>query len=685
MSENNDREQLYEEYYNEHHKSATYSRNNRQCETNAFQRWERRRNASSAENIQLNNLGIIERIRYDDNEIIIVPDKTLYLNDYKLHTILNSKIEVVNKIIDKRKGKFLYTLKSGDITYPSYTLNEFIKELGNKILKGTTGRDVISYIITEKAKKLPEREGKYVNGHDNGWYLPFNEDEKNFGIICYNEEQRSVYNNCKEMYKKYSLEEKEKLKIKLQQFVELTDMSEAYKAIIIGCCMINPFRLYFIDNFSIFPHLNLFGRTTAGKTHMLDSWSTNFYKNRLTHMSGKTASSPTRIEGAMTASTFPTMVDDYKETTAYNTAQMEMILKDSATGRPLWKRLFKDGIRFRAREVISSILTTSQTLGELMNDSALLARTISLPYEESIESNEDWIKLELELKKEKPFSLMYDATKSWKNKHLYYLMKMVDKTYHNNLKLINPKIADLNYPKLLKIYKIILAGCLLAKMIYKIKLEVNDIWDVLVKARRTSVDEFLNIFLSYCEFARNLDPDKPIPRILNLPLEYNVKNKVYVLKFSNLRDFIAYYAGYSNNRTKFKLNSLFEKIKDALEHKELIKLKRIWHNGKTIRAIWINPVLIQSGDSEPTKGIEEIAVREAIDTSVDEEYQEMARNGKTMEDIEIEVESIKIEDMGEDIEISEYNEDDEIMKEIDKVKKEDLFLSEEDDLQFEPF
>ena len=617
-----------------------------------------------------------ETIQFDDNEIVITPDKVYLFNNQKQHTICNFKIDILNKILDERKGEHLYTFKIGGIIYPSYTLNGIIRELGNNILRGTIGKDVISYLIVEKSKDLPVRTGKYIPGWDNGWWLPMNEKEKNFGIVCYSEEQRSVYNNCKKMYKRYNTTKKKELKIKLQKFVELTDMPEAYKTIIISICIINPFRLYFIKNFGIFPHLALYGRTTAGKTHMLDFWSTNFYKNRLNHMSGKTASSPTRIEGAISASTFPTMVDDYKETNTYNTAQMEMILKDGATGTPLWKRLHRDGIRFRAREIISSVLTTSQALGELMNDSALIARTISLPYDNPIESNDKWIKLELELKEEKLFSLMYSATKTWSDKHLDKLMKKIETSNNNVLKHLDTKITDLNYPKLLKIYKTILAGRLLAEKIYGIKLNVDDVWNVLIKVRRTTVSTFLNIFLSYCEFAKHLDPEKPIPRFLSFPLDYNVRNKLYLFKLPNLRDFNTFYSGYSNDRKKFNLNLLFERLNDALKHKKLIKLGRLYHNGKKSKCIQINPVLIQSGDTEPTEGMERMSNIISINTSIEPEFREDAIRGITPEDTKIEFENTE-EKFGEEFEMSDHNSN---TKEEEKFEEELKGLEEIDNL-----
>ncbi|KKM95374.1 hypothetical protein LCGC14_1188780, partial [marine sediment metagenome] len=594
----------------------------------------------------------IETIPFDDNKIVITSDKVTLLYDNKPpQTILNSKIEVLSILFDERKGENLYTLKIGNITYPYHTLNDIIRELGNSILRGTIGKDVISYLIIEKSKGMHVRKGKYILGWNNGWWIPIKKDEedKDFGIICYSEEQQTVYNNCKKMYKKYSLNKKKEIKLKLQEFVKKTDMPEAYKTIIISCCIINPFRLYFIKNFGIFPHLALYGRTTAGKTSMLDSWSTDFYKNRLKHMSGKNASSPSQIEGAMTGSTFPTMVDDYKETNSYNTALMEMILKDPATGIPFWKRLNRDGIRFRAREIVSSVLTTSQALGELMNDSALIARTISLPYNEPIVSNDDWIRLELELKEEKLFSLMYDFTGNWTDKDLDKLMKKVNEKYKYELKCI-PINTDLNYPKLIKIYKIILVGHFLVNKIYGTDLKINDVWDVLVKVRRKTVSTFLEHFIDYCNFARNLDEEKPIPKKLNYRMEYDVKRRVYLFESKHLSDFSLYYSGFNNDRIKFNLNSLFERANDALKYKLLIKLSKIDINSGRRKCIQISPVLIHSGDNEPTKGIERMSNILSINTSIEPEHRENAIRGITPQDVKIE-----FENMGETFEIPDHN------------------------------
>ncbi len=602
----------------------------------------------------------LEKIPFDDNEIVIVNNKIYLIKYGKPQTILESKMEVLNKILDKRNGEYLYTFKIGDIIYPSYTSKDIIKKLGTDIQKGTTGKDVITHLIAEKSKNLPVREGIYLNGWFDGWYTPLDEDKKEFGIICYSDDQRTAYNNCKEMYKKYNLNEKKELKIKLQKFVKLTDMPEAYKAIIIGYCIIMPFRLYFIENFGIFPHLALYGRTTAGKTRMLDFWSTNNYKNRKKHMSGKTASSPSQIEGAMTGSTFGVMVDDYRETNAYNTAFMEMILKDVATGMPFWKRNNRDGRSGVSRELISSVLTTSNDLGELMNDSALNARTISLPYDKPIVSNNKWIKLELELKKGKLFSLMYDATKSWSDEHLDKLMKKIETSNNNILKHLDTKITDLNYPKLLKIYKIILAGCWLAKKIYGIELNIDEVWDILVKVRRTTISRFLNIFLSYCEYAKYLDPEKPIPRYFTFPLEYDPKHKVYIFQTTNLRDFNTFYSGYTNDRKKFSLKLLFERLNDALKHKKLIKFGYLHYTKKTY-CIQISPVLITSGDKEPTKGMERISNILSINASIDEEHRENAIRGITPQDTKIEF----VEE-GEEFEIPDHNSSTKETKELDE-------------------
>jgi len=621
----NNRQGRYREYYNETNRRATYSRGGVEYETHAFQEWLRRRYPPNMvdifTNVTLDNDYISPNTRTIpfNKDIIVITDNRVYLfSNYIPNIICDSKIDVVSKVLDERKEEELFTFKIGNIEYPSYTINGIIRKLGKKIFIGKKGTDVVAHLIEEISKTLDERKSIYIPGWNNGWYTPMDEEEKGFTIVHYSEEQRSTWNNCKNMYKEYSPEEKEEIKNKLQEFVKLTDMPEAYKAITIGLALMVPFRLYFIKKFGIFPHLALYGRTTAGKTHWLDFWTTHFTKHRLKHMSGKTASSATRIESAMTGFTGAVMVDDYKIKSSYDATDMEMVLKESATGISLRKRMRSDGITFSDnREVISSIFTTSNELGELMLKSAIMARCVSLCYDNPIVVNKDWIKLELELIQEKPFSLLYDYTKKWTDKHLDKLVEVTEK--NKSLNYINPNIVDILYPKLLSIYKIALAGCLLAKKLYGVKLETKDIWKTLIEARRTAVKEFIGIFLSYCKWAIHLDPAKPIPRYLTMQLTYNSINKVYVLSYPCLRDWIKFYGGYTNDLIKFKLSTLFERLFEALEFKDLIKLGYIWHDGKNIRGIWINPILIHVGDVEPTeKGIE-IIHRQISEEGEDEE------------------------------------------------------------------
>jgi len=557
-----------------------------------------------------------EVIPFNDDKIVITNDK-VYLFGSRSRIICDSKIDVISKSMDIRRNQIIYTFKIGDIKYPSYNINGIIKKLGKRIYEATKGHNTVAHLIEEKSKNVPLRKSKYIAGWNNGWYLPMNEEKKNFTVIHYSQDQRDAWDNCKSMYKEYTSEEKEELKKKLNKFVKLTDMPEAYKAITIGLCLMAPFRLYFIKKFGIFPHVALWGITTAGKTHWLDFWSTHFTKNRLNHMSGKTASSATRIESAMTGFTGGIMIDDYKIKSPYDATDMEMVLKESATGISLRKRMRSDGITFSDnREVVSSVFTTSNALGDLFLDSALMARTVSLCYDKSLNPNKDWIKLELDLIQEKLISILYDKTKNWSDKHLDKLVEIVKRNNNRSLKLIPKRTTDIIYPKLLNIYIIILAGNLIAKKWYGINnLEIKDIWSVLIKSRRTAVKEFISIFLYYCDFALRLDPEKPIPRYLNTKLLYDAKKRRYVFMTPNIRDFNKYYDGYTNEHIKFKLTTLYERLFQALEFKELVKLdESYWFSSisRKARAIIINPILIYVGDVEPTEKSEELVHLKAI-------------------------------------------------------------------------
>lgn len=600
-------------------------------------------NQNIAENTSLENYNTPDNeiIPFDDDNIVITNDKILFFKKmgsdlFKQNTICDFKLDVISKVIDTRRDEKVFKFIVEDIEYPSYSINGIIKELGKRILGGTKGDNVITHLIEEKSKFIPIKNARYITGWNDGWYLPMDEEDKGFTIIHYSEDQRSTWNNCKDMYNEYTDEEKEALKNKLFEFVNITAMPNTYKAITIGLALMAPFRLYFIKKFGVFPHVALWGITTAGKTHWLDFWTTHFTKHRLNHMSGKTASSATRIESAMTGFTGAVMIDEYRLKNSNEVVDMEMVLKESATGVSNRKRFRRDGINFvDNREIVSSIFTTSQALGDLFLESALMARTVSLCYDESISPNDEWIKLELELIKERLFSLLYDYTKNWSDKELDKLMVKVEK--HKSLENIEKNTIDLLYPKLLKIYQIIIAGCMLAKKIYGIKVSIKEVLETLKTARRSVVKEFVEIFLCYCNWAIDLEPNNPKPSYLSMKMDYNEKNKVFVLSYPCLRDWNKVYTGFNNDNIKFKLTTLFERIYQALENKDLVKLDYIWHNMKNTKAIQISPILIYNGDKEPTDSATNVAHSIALSRlGLGEQSQENGLSNNDFDKLQIE-------------------------------------------------
>ena len=559
-----------------------------------------------------------DRIPFNNDEILISnTNNSIYLLSSGRPPIIicHHNIGLISKVFDPRQDQELYKWTLDGIEFSGFTLNEIIRELGYKILNGRKGIDVIVHLIEIIALTLPMRDVKYIVGWDNGWYLPMSEEDKGFEIIHYANQQRTVYNNLKDMYIEYTGGEKEELKKKLNEFVKLTDMPEAFKTIIISFCMVMPFRLYFINGkFKFFPNLALYGRTTAGKTTLVKAFSTDFYGNYKKDLAGATALSPSQTEVALTNSTFGVLIDEMATLNEYQKGRMSATIKSISTSSPYWLRNKRDGRGNVYREMVSSILTTTQVLGLLFHESAQLSRNIGLYRDESIEDNPLWAKYAIEIKNERPFSLLYDETKDWTDIEFGILVEKAKKYYGKSLETVMTRQNDIKYPRLLKTYIIILVGCYIAKKYYGMTLKIKGVWKILVESRKEVVNDFLQIFLCYCEFAIKYDYERPKPRQFNERLYYDKENKKIIFMTLNLPDLNNYHNGYINERIKFNTVLLFERLFDALDHKNLIKFdKNYRHKGKKARAIIINPVLLCNGDVKPIKLREEIAHNRIID------------------------------------------------------------------------
>ncbi len=154
------------------------------------------------------NFPYTEVISFNDDKIVITNNKVYFFGS-RSRIICDSKFEVISKAMDTRRNKLIYDFKIGEINYSSFSINGIIKELGKRIYEANKGHNIIAHLIEEKSKTIPIREAKYIAGWNNGWYLPMNEEKKNFTIIHYSQDQRDAWNNCKNIYKDYTPEEKE--------------------------------------------------------------------------------------------------------------------------------------------------------------------------------------------------------------------------------------------------------------------------------------------------------------------------------------------------------------------------------------------------------------------------------------------------------------------------------------------
>jgi len=539
-----------------------------------------------------------------------------------------------------------YVFESGgDIKY-NFTIGEFLRKFDDKIFKGSFGRDVIKFLFLNAISMMEKRTPSYILGFDNGWYLPLDEANSKYSIIIYTDEQRNVLNNCRSMYKSYNQKEKDEIKEDMKKFIKITRVPSGHLAIIIAYSIIAPFKLFFMKKYNLFPSLIMEGAKHTGKTTLLDFYGNHFYGHYPEHMSGQTAKSIARLEDTISASTFPRVIDELNKVSF----EIVDVIKEMATSVSDYKRKTSAVSQF-SKPKITPLIITSNDIGSYFKDSANSSRAIIIDLDISISRDDRWIKLRDKLRNMKLFSLVYDYTKDWTDKDVANLAteaigrdikpdekkktwKTIGKTPEEIISSRNPKLEQ-DYPRIMEIFKIILAGVHLFEKVFSVKLDTSDILPLLVGSRRSILEDLVDKFYGFCDSAKDFDPLNPESRshryLTNL-LETRMlgregeKEKTYIFTQDNLHDFNTYNQ-YLDGR-KYSLRELGGLIQDAIEEKDLVKYTNIFYNGKNTKVIRIKMDFISGKFSRKEVARKEQRMKQIKDKDEKDLMSEMFRLAK---------------------------------------------------------
>jgi len=524
-----------------------------------------------------------EYLRYNKKEIEITPSKIYLLTlnkfgGYNKEIIADFSLKLLSKAVDyKNNNMTYYNFKANKNLFYNHTIENFLKTYSDKIYIVNNKYAIIKFIFNEKSKNIPEKKVKQTCGFDKGWYLPFVKDT-DYTIMWQTDEQKEVLKNCEKIYKKYNDNEKMEIINMYRELIKITDMPKEYISIIISICIISPFKIYFIRKLGLFPLLILTGIRNAGKSDFLEVFSTDLFRDYEEYCSGDEAHSPSRLGDALTSSTFIRMIDDWENVDKYSVNT----IKNSATGLPRFKRKRSDQTFVTNKREVSPLAITSQDLGDEFSDTANLSRAIVLNYEKAIKRNPEWGRIKNKLKKEKPFSLLYDFSKDWKNKDLDMLVKnanmtididgIIKKVEKTSLGKLN---VDKDYPRIREIYLIMTTGAYLFKEITGIKLPLKNVFETLIQARKNVTEEFLNEFISFCRMAKDYDDTNyRNPKFLTCELHWNMEKDEFYFTPANKRDYQEF------THSKIGIKPLYEKLKEALTDKSLIQYKSVRIDGR---------------------------------------------------------------------------------------------------------
>ncbi len=450
----------------------------------------------------------IDTIPYDGNSIIITDKKIYHLKKIEIGgilsesitEILNGKLEMLYKVYDEKNDKMLFTFKYNNRFHYTQSKKEILSILNYDIYKGGFGLDIMKKVINSADDIFEPRTAKLAIGFDNGCVLPITEEEKGWAILLTNHYQIMAYKNAKKIYAKYTKPQKLKIRKWMKKFIKLTKMKPINLAIIIGWSMAAPFRKAFIKILKIFPQLNLIGERETGKSAILDFFTTLFYKIYDKPFSSGDFSSPSRITGIITSSTFPAHFEEVKKVNEYTIS----ILKEMATNDFYRDRMKKDGVHIAQSSLMSAPLgiDTNEIIKEFV-DLAYNSKSINLFFNTSdiLSLDPKWLEAERILEKIKLFSLIYDIIKDWTNNDVEKQLESIKEEYKDEIKLLG------SYPRLIQIFQIIMFGIKLFEKAFDIILEKDNITNKLMSSRENLTKTILQIFYYYCRRARDYEEE----------------------------------------------------------------------------------------------------------------------------------------------------------------------------------
>jgi len=595
--------------------------------------------------------GDFKYIPYDNNiiemrknEIYLLLRQGSNINYYKRILIAGFDLNILYKAIDEKRNNIeLFTFYSNGKEFYSFEVNELFGIYKDKLFKGNLGRDVIRKIFEEKSKTLPVRKAKYINGFYDGWYIPFDDKESDFMLICHTQEQRDVLNSVRNAYKSYSNKEKLKLCQILNKFIKITTFNPYYLTITAAWSIISLFKPYFIKYHKIFPHLGMEGDRATAKTAIMDTLINDIWGIYEEHLAGSSAKSIARVEYIVSAGVFAIYIDELE----VSDRTFLIILKEMAGAMSNHIKLNPDGsIRVKTPKV-ASIAMSSNTgyLKEQFGDLANNSKAIILNPKNPIKRDAEWVKLAIKIKEGKFLSLVYDYTKDWTNKDLDKLVKEVERKYNIDEKikeLGDDEYVNKHYPRIRDIYTIILAGVLLFEKIFNIKLKTdNKILNILVKSRGYMLSELVNYFITYCNkakdyFKSDIDSEgktitKNHPRYLNHELRVNSKGWG-LFGVDNLEDF--------KQMTKINFKSLPDCCNQVIEglqpeNKGWLFIHDTSYKGESIYCIKVSPEILEYSIWDIEEPVEELSL-----------YTEEEMKNKEMEEdesVELEFEELEFE------------------------------------------
>jgi hypothetical protein len=572
--------------------------------------------------------------RYHDNQVVTTT-RGIFLvsDDNKIKEVFNHQFKIMHYTIDvNRRNKVIYTIKIGDdqngILYRNMAISEILDRLrleGKIRRHGVYGRDVMEkYIeyLTEK-NAIEYFEPCYILGWENGWFLPWNETEKQITIIQHGDTEENVYQNLKNNYERYTPSQKNIIRKRMQRFIESSQMDEHKFNAIIGWSMAAPFKLYFLEK-ELFALLFLQGKRNVGKSRTNDFFSIHFFKALKQHLTNDDLNNYTHLGQALISCTFPMVFQEIQEIKNSGTID---VLKDTVTGRPPFTRYKNNGELRNKKEMTAPILLDTNDIPDLIQDAPQNSKLFYIKFErsekirvntpEKLFKSEIWKYLYGKLKKKHLFSLIYDFTEDWNDHDITRRISKIKLERRNEFERLNQIDSRLKWT-----YLSVLFGIELFEDVFEVDLNKDGILKLVLTSRSHLPQEILEKFVCYCSEAREYQytkekynndlqyasPDRyvhnPLPTFppyLKHGISTNSKGRSFYTTY-NRQDFKRGYG------VDMSLPKLYELLRDALPDKSLLDYGRshIPHLRATKHAIGIKEEFFELYDNPVEKDSDEI-------------------------------------------------------------------------------